>query len=372
MKPLDLSDGRHARVALCHEWLTTYGGSEQVASRIARTLDIRDVFTFTAEPDLASTLFPIARIHIVHPIGESSFARRRWQWLLPLMGIAWGRTDLSAYDLVITSSHSSVNAVRVRAGGCHLSYCHTPMRYAWEWRSEMKRLPVFLRPLLPVLAFPLRAMDRGWARHVTAFAANSRYVAARIERYYGRSATVIYPPVDTGYWTPGEERKKEFFLFAGRLVAYKRADLAVEAANKTGLSLVVAGAGPELSRLRKIAGPSVKFIQSPSRDDLRDLYRSARALVVPGVEDFGMTMVEAQSCGTPVVALRQGGAVEAVADGLTGVLYEEANSQGLASVMQAFDPSRYRVDVLRRHVQRFDAAVFDTAIRSFVSNNLRS
>ena len=189
------------RIALCHEWLTTYGGSEQVAARIASVLGIREVFTFTARPELAERLFPDALVHAL-PLGERPSARHHWQRYLPLMGAAWSRLDLNGFDIVITSSHSCVNAIRVPSGARHLSYCHTPMRYAWTWRQEIERIPRVARPVWPVAADALRAADRRWSRHVDRYIANSKHVAGRIRRAYGRGADVVYPPVDVSFWTP--------------------------------------------------------------------------------------------------------------------------------------------------------------------------
>jgi glycosyltransferase involved in cell wall biosynthesis len=350
------------RVAICHEWLTTYGGSEQVAQRLAHVLDASDVFTFTARPELARELFPGRTVH-EHRLGSLPSAREHWQRYLPVMGRAWSRLDLSGFDVVVTSAHSCVNAIRVPEGAVHLSYCHTPMRYAWAWREELGRVPRAARPLWPAVAAGLRRADRTWACRVDLFLANSEHVAGRIRRAYGREALVVYPPVDTSFWTPGDgDHRGDAFLLAGRLVAYKRAEVAVRAAELAGVRLVVAGDGPELVRLRQVAGPQTEFVVAPGRDALRELYRRSRALVVPGVEDFGMTMVEAQACGTPVLAFDAGGAREAVADGRSGALYADPSPAGLAAAMLGFDPDRYDAARVRAHAEHFDVSEFDAAI----------
>ncbi|HEU4481050.1 MAG TPA: glycosyltransferase, partial [Actinomycetota bacterium] len=339
------------RIALCHEWLTTYGGSEQVAQRIAAALDIKDVYTFTMWPETARSLFPDSDVKSL-PRGGNRLAREHWQWMLPVMPGAWSKLDLSDHDVVFTSSHACVNAIRVRPGAKHISYCHTPMRYAWEWRSEIGRIPAPLRPAWPALASRLRRADKRWSQNVDLFLANSNYVARRIRSAYGRAAVVVYPPVDTSYWTPSSSARGDYFLLAGRQVAYKRPEIAVRAANRTRLSLVVAGGGPEMERLRAIAGPTVTFVEDPERDRLRDLYRAARALVVPGVEDFGMTLVESQACGTPVIARAEGGALEAVRGGRTGTLYHGASADDLADAMEAFDETGFDQANLVEHAAR--------------------
>ena len=353
-------------MALCHEWVTTYGGSEQVSVRIADVLGIRDVFTFAADPVMARRVFGGRRLHVSR-MGRTSLARTRWQWLLPAMPAAWRRFDLRAYDLVITSAHACVNAVRPRADAWHISYCHSPMRYAWEWRSEIGRLPAPIRPLWPAAAAALRRADARWASRVTLFLANSRNVAGRIRKFYGRSSVVVHPPISTDFWTPAEERvEPEFYLVAGRLVAYKRPGIAVRAATLAGVPLVVAGSGPELPALRRIAGPTVRFVPNPSDEDLRDLYQRARALLFAGTEDFGMTFVEAQACGLPVIAFASGGALESVRDGTTGVLYPDPSPAALAEILRTFDPDRFSPEEARRNAMRFDSARFDAAIRKVV------
>jgi glycosyltransferase involved in cell wall biosynthesis len=211
----------------------------------------------------------------------------------------------------------------------------------------------------------LRRADRRWAQGVTRFIANSHNVAARIRRNYGRDADVLYPPIDTEFWSPGGE-KKDFFLFAGRLVPYKRPGVAVATATALGVPLVVAGSGPLLADLRRKAGPNITFIENPSREHLRDLYRETKALVFPGVEDFGMTLVEAQACGTPVIASAQGGALEAVNDGVTGYLYEEEGIDGLSQAIDSFDPSIYEITSLRAHAELFAIPRFDESLRQIV------
>jgi glycosyltransferase involved in cell wall biosynthesis len=297
--------------------------------------------------------------------------RRYWHWLLPIAGSWWRRLKLDEYDLVVTCSHASVNAVRVRPGAAHVSYCCTPMRYAWLWRSELGRLPAPLRIAWPLIAALLRRADRRRAANVGLFLAVSKEVAGRISRFYGRSSTVVYPPVDTSFFSPEPDTAREdFFLLAGRLVAYKHPDVAVRAANIAGARLVVAGTGRELKRLRTLAGPGVEFHEAPSNEDLRDLYRRARALVFPGVEDFGMVLVEAQACATPVIAFGSGGAREAVADGVTGMLYDDPSAEGLALAMQRFDPGAYDRGAIREHAEAFGFGAFDAAIRTAVTESV--
>ncbi len=354
-----------SRVAVCHEWITTFSGSEQVAAAITEAVGADRVFTFTADPELVATLFGDRSVETLDGVGNWRVAREHWQWFLPLMPRSWRSLDLTSFDVVITSSHATVNSIRV-PNGVHISYCHTPMRYAWEWEHELDRFPPPLRMAWPLIASLLRKQDVERSHHVDVFIANSTNVASRIRSHYGREAEVVYPPIDTAYWTPdGTQKKGSFFLVAGRLVAYKKPQLAVQAAREAGVPLVVAGAGPLRERLEKMPAGDVTFVDSPDRGTLRTLYREARALVFPGEEDFGMTMVEAQACGTPVIAFDRGGAKEAVIDGETGELFSDPSD--LVRRLRGFDDPRYDVRALRKHAERFGAYRFADEIRSIVA-----
>ena len=254
-----------SKIALCHEWFTTYGGSDACASRIAEILDVDTVFAFTLRESLVRELLPERSVRTVRPWGRSRVVSNHWQWFLPLMPLAWRSLDLSRFDVVVTSSHACTNAVRVPHGVPHVSYCYTPMRYAWDPQLEMSRLPVPVRAFWPVAAALFRRSDRRWAQRVDGYIAISNTVASRIERFYGRDSQVVYPPVDTDFFTP-ESGPRDGFLAAGRLVGYKRFDVAVDAFTRLGLPLVVAGAGPDLARLRARAGPTIRFEIQPTRE----------------------------------------------------------------------------------------------------------
>lgn len=354
----------HHRAALCHEWLTTYGGSEQVAASIADALSISDVYTFACKEALASTLFPATRVHEAYRYPGRWIARQHWQWLLPLMPWIWQNVDLQAYDVVITSAHAFVNYVNPNPDAVMVSYCHTPLRVAWERKSEAERIPRLLRPVWPVAAEALKQADRNAADRVDVFVANSHHVASRIERYYNRAAEVIYPPVDTTFWCPGGVgERKDFFLLAGRLVAYKNPVLVAKAARLAKVDLVVAGDGPMLRAVRKHAAPQTTFVVAPTKEELRRLFRRARALVAAGVEDFGMTFVEAQACGAPVIALDAGGAKEAVQDGISGRLFPSATPENLADQLRSFDPTLFSGEAARAHALKFDSREFQRRLQ---------
>ena len=339
---------RPRRVALVHDWLTGMRGGEKVLEAIAE-------------------LYPAAPIHtLLHARGsvsaplERQYTRRSFvQWLpaaarhyrqyLPLFPTAIEQFDFDPYDLVISTSHCAAKSVVVPGRARHVCYCHSPMRYAWDqfdsYFGEAQVGRLRSRVLRPVLA-RLARWDRDTAGRVDRYVANSHYVAGRIRRYYNRGSTVVYPPVDTAFYRPDPARRPEpFFLVVSALVPYKRLDVAIRAGAAAGASLTIVGRGPELARLRGIAdtaGAQVEFAGWLEDDRIRDLYQRCRAVLMPGVEDFGMVPVEAQACGRPVVALAEGGALESVVDGVTGILVKDPSVEALHR-----RPARRRVARLR-------------------------
>lgn len=341
------------RTALCHEWFTAYGGAEETAALIARTLGIRDVYTLVAEQKLVNQLFdePVRETWISKLPGSQT----NWSRYLPLMPSAWSGVDLLDYDTVITSSHAASNAVKARADAKRICYCYTPMRYAWEWKEEIGRVPRLIRPAWPLAASAFRKMDRGWASKVSSFIVISKFIRQRVLQAYGRESLICHPPVDTDFFQPQGVPKEDFYLWLGRMVPYKHPEHAVLAAAKARRRLVLVGSGPEADRLKRMpeAAQWADFRGIVSREEVRDLLCRARALVFPGVEDFGIAMAEAQSTGTPVIALGKGGATEIVTNGETGLLYDEPGAEGLARAilhferLDSFRPSRIRQNALR-------------------------
>jgi glycosyltransferase involved in cell wall biosynthesis len=353
VEPFDVSLGR---TALCHEWFTAYGGAEETAALIARTLGIRDVYTLVAEQSLVEQLFdgPVRQTWI----SKLPRSRTNWSRYLPLMPAAWSSVDLGGYDTVITSSHAASNAVRTRPDTRRICYCYTPMRYAWEWREEIGRVPKLVRPAWPLAAGTFRRLDRGWASRVASFIVISEFIRRRVQHAYGRDAVVCHPPVDTAFYQPQDVAREDFYLCLGRMVPYKHLDFAILAAAGARRRLVLVGSGPEMERLKRLPGAArwAEFRGTVPREEVRDLLCRCRALLFPGVEDFGIAMAEAQATATPVVALGRGGATEIVAHGETGLLYDRPDPGGLAEAIAAFErfestggfsPSRIRDNALR-------------------------
>lgn len=361
------------RLALVHEWLASRSGSEKTYEAMAAALPEADLWALSdamgadlevGERTIRTTFFD-----------RSSLLSERRELSLPLMPLAWRTVDAGRYDLVVTSSHACAKGFRPARDAVHLCYCYTPMRYVWD--AHDRRHPVqALASLGPRQA--LRRWDRRSARWVDRFAAISTEVATRIERSYGRPSTVIYPPVDTERFCPGPIAAEglptePFVLACSRFVPYKRIDLAIEAAALAGVTIVVAGSGPDEDRLRAVAaavGADARFEIRPDDDRLRDLYRAASAFAFPAFEDFGIVVVEAQACGTPVVALGRGGAVDTVVPGVTGELVAEEDAAAFAAAFArvvAWPDREATAAACRAHALGFSVDRFQREIRAWVA-----
>ena len=368
---------RFPRVAVVHEWLTIPGGSEQVVLELLEMFPQAELFTSIYNPapwPAQITSRPVHASYLTHLPG----ARTHYQRLLPLMDRAYRGFDLSGFDLVLSSNHAFAKNVRVPPGVPHVCYCHTPMRYAWEEGFlEGEAVGRLGRLALPALLGRLRREDLRGAASPDVFVANSRHVADRIERCYGRAAEVVHPPVDVEHFLGLPRAPRGFYLIFGRVVPYKRVDLAVAACARLGLTLKVAGDGRALEAVRarapRAAAP-IEFLGRVGDRDRDELLSGARALLFPGEEDFGIVPVEAQAAGVPVVAYGVGGAAETVLDGRTGVLFAEQTVDGLAGAIErleglAVDEADTRANAARFGRERFRsemAAVIATAADAHV------
>ena len=355
------------KVAIIHYWLVGMRGGEKVIEALCDLYPEADIFTHAYLPDMISEKI---RAHKVIPsfINALPKAGKMYKTYLPLMPLALEQLDLRGYDLIISSESGPSKGVLAPADAVHVCYCHTPMRYIWnmyhDYRAGAGRAT---RALMPVLAHYLRMWDVTSAQRVDSFVANSSAVAARIERFYGLGAEVIYPPVDIGAFQVAQPGQiGDFFLMAGELVSYKRPDLAVRAFNAMQEKLVVIGGGEMLDQLKRIAGPTVKILGPQPFSVLREHYAKCRALIFPGEEDFGMVPVEAMASGRPVIAFGRGGALETVVDGETGLFFHEQSAEAIAAAMERF--KAFTVDPIKisRHAQRFDTPHFPTRFREHV------
>ena len=360
-QPIEELRARFPRVAIVHEWLTIPGGSEDVVIELLKMFPEAELFTTIYDPAPWPELIKERPVHTSF-LNRIPGARRHYPKLLPLMTRAFRSFDLSDFDLVLSSNHACAKNVRTSSGTLHVCYCHTPMRYAWEEGFlEGEDVGRVTRRLLPPMLSRLRRQDYEGARGPDVFVANSHHVAARIERYYGRSAEIVHPPVDVDHFLelerapygPGSEPRDYYFAF-GRVVPYKRVDLAVAACASLGRRLQVAGDGRALDGIRGQArGEGVEFLGKVSAAERDRLLSGARALLFPGEEDFGIVPVEAQAAGVPVIAYGVGGATETVIDGCTGVLFDEQSAAGLAAAIERFEALDLDREAARENARRF-------------------
>ncbi|HWZ50013.1 MAG TPA: glycosyltransferase [Granulicella sp.] len=367
------------RVAIVHHWFVTQGGGERVAGILAGMLPGADVFTLVMDPEQLPPELA-GRSVTTSILQRIPGAKRMHRHLLPLYPFAVEQLDLSAYDLILTSDSGPMKGIITHQNAIQICYCHSPMRYLWDgyhdYLSGMKR---WLRLPFSLAAHYVRNWDFVAAQRVTQFVANSRYVAKRIEHFYSRDSTVIHPPVDISRGFLADTHS-DYYLAAGRLVGYKRTELLVKACTRLGRRLRVAGSGPELKALRRIAGPTIEFVGALSDDDLWNEYAHCRALLFAADEDFGMVPVEAQACGRPVIAYGRGGALETVCgrhhgtpgDLATGVFFQRQTVDDVVNAMLEFEAheSSFSPIAIQRHAAQFSTPIFIEKMHRLIENTL--
>jgi glycosyltransferase involved in cell wall biosynthesis len=359
-------------IAIVHEWLATYAGSERVVEQMLRVFPDADVFSLVDFLPAEHRGMLGGRRVTTSFIQRLPLARRAFRAYLPLMALAIEQLDLSRYDIVLSSSHAVAKGVLTRADQLHISYVHTPIRYAWDlqheylagkgWRTKLRNF--FARPILHYL----RMWDRLSADRADFLIANSEYIARRIHKSYRRAAHVIYPPVDVDRFSPCDS-KDNYYLAASRLVPYKKIDLIVEAFREMpDRRLVVIGDGPQYKQLARRATPNITLLGYQDHAVLLERMQKAKALVFAADEDFGILPVEAQACGTPVIAFGRGGVCETVLDGRTGLFFDEQMPQSIIAAVDRFErqPPTASPTAISEHAQQFSAARFCRELEEFV------
>jgi glycosyltransferase involved in cell wall biosynthesis len=357
-----------SRIALAHDYFIQMGGAERVAEALCEMFPGAPLYTTAALRERLPAALGKVELHTSWMQRLPAISRRNRQYFL-LYPLAVEGLDLSRYDLVISSSAGYIKGLRTRRDAVHVCYCHAPMRWAWRYEDYAARegFGRVAQTLLPALLWGLRKWDLRAARRPDYFVANSHVVAERIRECYGREAVVIPPPVDVHRFQPGVVQE-DFYLALSRLVPYKRIDLAVEACTRLNRRLIVIGDGPDRRRLEALAGPSVRFLgRQPDRVVERCLSR-CRALLFPGEEDFGLTPLEANAAGRPVIAYRAGGATETVVEGVTGLFFAQPTGDSLAAAIEEFEARAWHQPTLRRHAEGFDRAVFAARFTEFVQS----
>ncbi len=357
-----------ARVALVHDWLTGQRGGEKVLEVLAEIFPRATIYTlFHFRGSQAEN---IEKREIKTSFLQTlPWLKKKYRLYLPLFPLAAELFDLSDYDLIISSSHCVAKGIIPPPGALHISYIHSPVRYAWNQYYayfSRGRLSFFSRLAIPPVIHWLRVWDESSSSRVDHFVANSDNVARRIARYYHREADVIHPPVDTDFFHPAEGAPREdFYLIVSALVPYKRIDLAVEAFSLNGQSLKIVGLGPDFRRLKKRARPNIEFLGQVSAEGLRSLYQRARAFLLPGEEDFGIAVVEAQACGTPVIAYGQGGATESVVPNQTGIFFSELTVAGLLGALDKFKSLAFNKSTIRSNAMAFSRQACKDKLTSY-------
>jgi glycosyltransferase involved in cell wall biosynthesis len=367
------------RIAFIHDWLTVYSGAERVLGQMFDCFPESDLFSlidFVPEKDRG---FLRGKTPIVSFLQKLPFMKRYYRHALPLMPLAIEQHDLSSYDIVISSSHAVAKGVLVGPDQLHLCMCYSPIRYAWDLQHQYLRESNLTRGPLSwmarVLLHFMRIWDARTANGVDHFIAISGFIARRIKRVYGRASTVIYPPVDVSAFTMGAADRKSadaFYLTASRMVPYKKMDLIAEAfAKMPSRKLVIIGDGPQMESVKAKSGPNVQVLGYQSHAVLRDHLQRARAFVFAAEEDFGIAPLEAQACGTPVIAFGKGGALETILDGKTGLLFEEQTVESIVRAVEKFEQNSYSPEACRANAMRFAPERFRREFTDFVESKWR-
>jgi glycosyltransferase involved in cell wall biosynthesis len=363
------------KVAIVHYWLVNMRGGEKMLESLLEMFPEADIYTHVYNPKAVSASINRHRVYTSR-INKFPFAKKLYQLYMPLMPNALMDFNLQHYDLIISSEAGPAKGVVPNPNAYHLCYCHSPMRYLWDMYHEYFRktnfmVRFFMKRLIP----GLRLWDVTSANLVDRFVTNSHYVAKRIRHIYNREAEVVYGPASIERLLAVERKPSDYYLFFGQLTGYKRADLAIEACIKSGRKLVVAGAGAKRGEIRKYEKTGlVRFSGRVSDEDAADLFRGAKALLYPGIEDLRLVPIEAQAAGCPVIAFREGGALDTVKEGVTGLFFDEQTPESLVTAMENFERNEvtfYNRKMFNEHVQQFSRTAFIERIRRILEERKR-
>ncbi|MEX0870064.1 MAG: glycosyltransferase [Candidatus Spechtbacterales bacterium] len=359
------------KVALVHDYLIQYGGAERVLEEFSNLFPHAPIYTLVYDEAATGYAFESRQIRtsFLQRIPNPASNYRLFPLLMPL---AIESFDLSDYDLVISSSASFAKGVVATDKALHISYCHTPMRYAWFDYKQIAGDSIYPSPLaklIPLLMPYMRLWDKNSSQRPDYFICNSGHIQKKIKKYYKRDAHVIHPPLNFHRFSP--ESPEDYFLMVGRMVPYKRFDLAIQTFNKLELPLKIVGSGPEIKKLKEMAGPTIEFTGLVSEEELASYYARAQALIFPQEEDFGITALESMASGRPVIAYGKGGAVEMIEDGKTGVLFNEQSIDSLKKAVHRFNSLDLSSEYIRASVEKFDKMNFRAQIISFIEEKLK-
>jgi glycosyltransferase involved in cell wall biosynthesis len=359
------------KIALIHDWLNQIGGAEDVLADLVTLFPDSPIYTSLYAPDIMPEFY---KKWDIRPLWMDKLPaiHTKHQPYLPLYPIAWGGLKLKGYDLLLSNKSGFCHGVRYETGTIHICYCLAPTRYVWQLNEYIAReglgrvAQIGLKTLMPLFKW----WDKRASKRVHHFIAISTEIQERIKKYYDRDSVIIFPPVNTARFAQMDETPEDYFLIVSRLIPYKRIDLAVQAATKLGVRLKIAGKGRDLDRLKAMAGDNVEFLGYVPDDDLPRLMARCKAFLFPGLEDFGITPVQAQAAGRPVIAYGAGGALDTVIAGVTGEHFHELTVESLMAVVSNFDPAKYDPQTIRAHAQKFDVSLFKAQLLAFIEEKM--
>lgn len=355
------------RIAFVHEYLNQFGGAERLLQVLCALFSDAPIYTLLYDENATGGVFDGRDIRTSF-LQKVPFARKHHRLFPLLMSFAIEQFDFSGYDLIISISASFAKGIIIKPHAKHVCYCLTPPRFLWDESQQFVKdigYPKIIKKIIPPFATYLRLWDREASFRVDEFWTISNFIKERIGKYYGRPSTVIYPPVNTAKFHISENIGNYFFM-AGRLVSYKKFDLAIKVFNKLNLSLKIAGAGPEMRRLKKLAGENIEFLGLVSDEKLADLYAHAKACIFPQEEDFGIVPLESLASGRPVIAFRGGGAAETLIENKTGLFFDEQTEESLCNAVQKFETDNFNPAFCRARAEEFDIKVFQNKIMKMI------
>lgn len=355
------------KIAIVADWMTNYGGAESVISAFHDLYPDAPIYTTIYRPSKMRELGNLRKVHTSW-LDKIPFAKH--QWLLGQMPTAVEMFDLDQFDIVLSSCHSVSKGVITKPSTLHVSYCHTPMRYAWEswdFETRLQKFPRITHKIIRKKIKEIKQWDYCAAQRVDEYIANSSYIARQIKKYYEREAKVIYPPVNTKRFQPVSHPDNDFYLAVGRLIPYKKFDLIVETFNQIKEPLKIVGTGPDLKKLKAMANQNVEILGEVEGNTLADLYANCRALIFPQIEDAGIVPLEAMSAGRPVIALNRGGSLDSLKEGVTGLFFKEQSIESLTDAIRKFEKMDFDTKAIRKHAEEFDVEKFKQKIGSFVA-----
>jgi len=356
---------QNKKVALIHDWLTGMRGGEKVLEALTEIFPGADIFTLLWRKGKVSDKIEQHNI-ITSPMQKIPSVEKYYRYFLPLMPGMIENFDLKKYDLVVSSSHCVAKGVKVPAGVPHICYCHAPMRYVWDQYDEYfnsQRSNALTSAAMKFVRPYLQRWDIKSASGVTGFIANSKNIMEKIKKYYSAPSQVIYPPVETEGYPPSWDGG--YFLMVTALVPYKKVDFAIRAFNELRLPLKIIGSGPDEKRLKSMAGNNIEFTGWLSDDEIKHYYSGCRALIFPQEEDFGITAVEAQAAGKPVIAYGRGGSLETVIDEKTGIFFKEPSVESLKDSVHRFQDMHFDINALLANAERFSHDRFIAEMLSY-------